>query len=148
MKPLIVLLTVFLLALFGTWAVQGQLNYIFSGNLAMSLMLLFTAIGHFAFPEGMMLMVPQFFPFKKMLVYLTGLIEIGATIGLMIPSLRHLTGICLIIFFIILLPANINAAVYKVDYQKATYTGPGLKYLWFRVPLQLLFMCWTWYFSL
>jgi hypothetical protein len=46
------------------------------------------------------------------------------------------------------LSANINAAIHKVDYEKATYEGPGISYLWFRIPLQLLFIAWVAYFGL
>ena len=31
----------------------------------------------------------------------------------------------------------------QLDYQKATYDGNGLTYLWFRVPLQILFILWA-----
>ena len=147
MKPFFVLLIVFLLALVVVKITNGWWNYIFAGNLAMSLMLVFTSIGHFAFPKGMSMMMPGYIPFKKELVYATGLIEIAAATGLLIPSIRHLTAILLIVFFICVLPANIYAAINKVNYQKATYGGPGPTYLWFRVPLQVLFIAWVWYFS-
>lgn len=114
----------------------------------MSAMLLFTAIGHFAFPKGMSMMIPKIIPLKTMFVYLTALIEIAAAVGLMVPSFRHISAILLIVFFICILPANINAAVNKVDFEKGTYTGSGLNYLWFRIPLQVLFIAWIVYFSL
>jgi uncharacterized membrane protein len=58
-----------------------------------------------------------------------------------------LTGWLLILFFILILPANIYAAVRHIDYQKATTEGNGLHYLWFRVPLQLLFIAWAYFFA-
>jgi len=114
----------------------------------MSIMLLFTAIGHFAYSTGMSMMLPRIIPFKKEIVYLTGFIEIAAAIGLLIPQLRHITSILLIIFFIAILPANIHAAINKVDYQKGTNEGNDEKYLWFRIPLQLFFIGWVWYFGM
>jgi len=96
----------------------------------------------------MEMMMPAFIPLKKALVWLTGFIEIFAAIGLLIPSVRELTSRLLIVFFILILPVNIQAAINKVDYQKASYTGSGLSYLWFRVPLQLLFIAWVWYFGI
>jgi uncharacterized membrane protein len=106
-------------------------------------MLLFTAIGHFAFTKGMSMMIPSIVPFKTELVYLTGVLEILFGIGLLIPSLRMYSGWALIIFFMLLLPANINAAINHIDYQKGTFDGTGVSYLWFRVPLQILFIVWT-----
>jgi uncharacterized membrane protein len=42
----------------------------------------------------------------------------------------------------LLLPANIKAAKEHIDYQKGNFEGSGLKYLWFRMPLQILFILW------
>jgi len=53
----------------------------------------------------------------------------------------------LILFFILILPANILAALKKVDYQKGTNDGPGAGYLWFRIPLQIFFIAWVAWFS-
>ncbi len=146
MKPLIVLLVSFVIALIVTRLIVGDFNVALSGRIAMALMLAFTAIGHFAFTKGMVMMIPDFIPFKKALVYFTGVIEILAAAGLLISSYQVLTAWLLIVFFIVLLPANINAAIRHIDYQKGTFTGSGLTYLWFRVPLQILFILWT-YFS-
>ena len=128
--------------------ISGETDYSFAGRLAMSVMLLFTAIGHFKFLDGMSKMMPAFFPYKKQLVFVTGLIEIAAAIGLMIPSLQKLTGWLLIAFFILVLPANIHAALKHVDYEKGTHEGPGPKYLWFRIPLQIFFICWVYFFTI
>jgi uncharacterized membrane protein len=146
MKPLIILLSVFTASLLTTKFVRGNFEFALSGRIAMSAMLLFTALGHFAFTKGMAMMLPDFIPFKTETVYLTGIIEIAAAIGLFIPNFRILTGWLLIVFFILILPANIYAAIKHIDYQKGTFDGNGLTYLWFRVPLQILFITWT-YFS-
>ena len=145
MKPLIVLLVSFVIALIVTRLIVGDFNVALSGRIAMASMLAFTAIGHFAFTKGMVMMIPDFIPFKKALVYFTGVIEILAAAGLLISSYQVLTAWLLIVFFIVLLPANINAAIRHIDYQKGTFTGSGLTYLWFRVPLQILFILWTYY---
>jgi uncharacterized membrane protein len=148
MKPLIVLLVTFALVLSATKIFNHTWNFVFAGNAAMSVMLLFTALGHFIYTKGMTMMLPKSFPYKKQAVYLTGLIEIAAAVGLLIPSVRHITALLLIIFFFVILPVNIIAAINKTDYQKGTYEGNGLKYLWFRIPLQVFFMVWVWYFGL
>lgn len=143
MKPLVVLLAAFFVVVFAIKFIYGGYDIALSARIAMAIMLVFTAIGHFAFTEGMMMMVPSFIPFKKEMVYLTGFIEIAAAVGLLVPSLRIVTGWLLILFFLLLLPANIKAALEQVDYQKATLNGPGLSYLWFRIPLQVLFIVWV-----
>jgi uncharacterized membrane protein len=143
MKPLIVLLVSFVIALLVMKLALNNFDLTLSGRIAMAVMLAFTAIGHFAFTKGMVMMIPDFIPFKKGLVYFTGAIEIAAAAGLLIPALQVLTAWLLILFFILLLPANISAAIRHVDYQKGTFEGSGVIYLWFRVPLQLLFILWT-----
>ncbi|MFT4031910.1 MAG: DoxX family protein [Siphonobacter sp.] len=147
MKPLIILLCTYVVTLLFMWFWSYEWYYRFAGNLGMSAMLLFTAIGHFAFSKGMVMMIPAIIPYKKQLVWFTGILEILAAIGLLIPDTRHQTAGALLIFFILILPANIYAAQHHIDYQKGTKDGDGLNYLWFRVPLQLFFIGWVWYFS-
>lgn len=143
MKPLIVLLIVFAVSILAMKLIRGNYEFAKSGRIAMSIMLLFTAVAHFAFTKGMAMMLPDFIPYKTETVYLTGIIEITAAIGLFIPSLRVITAWLLIAFFILILPANIYAALKQIDYQKGTSDGNGLMYLWFRIPLQILFIVWT-----
>ena len=114
----------------------------------MAVMLFFTASAHFAFSGGMTMMLPDFVPNKLAVVYLTGIFEILAAIGLLLPSFRLTTGWVLIIFLILIVPANIYAALKQVDYQKANYDGYGINYLWFRIPLQVLFISWVYYFAI
>ncbi|MBV8251952.1 MAG: DoxX family protein [Chitinophaga sp.] len=143
MKPLIVLIGSFVLALLVLLLLHHSYEWAFAGRIAMAIMLFFTASAHFAFSKGMEMMMPPSIPYKKFMVALTGILEILGGIGLLIPSLRHMAGICLIIFFVAVLPANIYAAMQSIDYQKGTTGGNGLRYLWFRVPLQILFILWV-----
>lgn len=146
MKPFFVLLAAFAISLVALKIFKSQWNLAFAGKIAMSVMLLFTAIAHFAFQKGMAMMLPAFIPFKKAVVYATGVIEIAAAIGLLIQGWQTATGWWLIIFFILVLPANIYAAMHKVDYQKGDLQGKGLTYLWLRVPLQIIYILWICFF--
>ena len=148
MAPLFVLLGAFVISLFTVKYFTKAFDYSLSGRIAMSVMLVFTAIGHFAFTEGMIMMMPDFIPFKKELVYITGIIEICAAIGLVFFRLQLVTAWLLILFFLLILPANINAALKNIDYQTGSNTGHGVAYLWFRVPLQLLFIVWVYFFAI
>ena len=143
MKPLMVLLVAIVISLVILRLVNGEIDYTLAGRIAMSVMLLFTSIAHFAFTKGMVMMLPPFIPFKTGIVYLTGLIEIAAAIGLIIPHFSEFTGWVLFIFFILLLPANIYAASKHIDYEKANFEGKNLNYLWLRIPLQIVFMLWV-----
>ncbi|TDH27054.1 hypothetical protein EXU57_09660 [Segetibacter sp. 3557_3] len=147
MKPLIVLIIAFVAAIIVDRIATTSIDYGLCGRIAMALMLLFTAIGHFKFTAGMAEMLPVSVPYRKELVYFTGVLEIVAAAGLLFDASAKATGWFLVVFFIVLLPANIYAAMVKVDYESGTNTGPGISYLWFRVPLQLLFISWVYYFA-
>ena len=143
MKPLIVLLLSFTISLFVIKIINNEYDFKLSARIAMSIMLIFTAIGHFAFTKGMSMMIPQFIPYKETFVYLTGVFEILLAISLLIPRFKYISGWTLIIFLLLMLPANIYASINNVNYQKGTFDGNGLGYLWFRIPLQFLFIAWT-----
>jgi uncharacterized membrane protein len=148
MKVLIVLLSTFIVSVIISHFLVGDWNIIFSGNLAMMLMLCFSALGHFMYTDGMVMMMPGFIPFKRFLVYFTGVLEPALGIALLFNGSRSVAGIALLSMFVLMLPANINAAVKHVNFEKAAYDGSGPTYLWFRIPLQLLFIGWVLYFSL
>jgi len=114
----------------------------------MAIMLLFTAVGHFAFYKGMIMTVPPYIPFKKFVVYFTGVLEVVAALGLLLIGTHYYTAISLIPFFIALLPSNVYASQNHINLEKADFTGNGLSYLWFRIPLQLFFIAWIWFFAI
>lgn len=145
MKPLFVLLLVFVIAILAQNWLSNSIDYRLAARIAMACMLMFTAIGHFAFSEGMSTMLPHFLPNKREIVFITGLMEIVLGIGLLFPQYRHGFAWALIVFFVLVLPANIKAAMEHIDYQTGKLDGPGLSYLWFRVPLQLFFGLWVFF---
>lgn len=148
MKPLIVLFAASIIAVLFLKIVNRNYNFPLSARIGMSMMLLFTAMGHYMFTEGMAMMIPDFIPFRIELVYFTALVEIVGAIGLQIQHSRTTTAWLLILFFILILPANIKASVEQLDYQKATFDGNGLTYLWFRIPLQIIFIAWVYFSSI
>ena len=146
MKPLFLLIAVFALSLTGFKIFSQHVDYKMSGKIALASMLLFTASGHFLYTKGMSMMLPDGIPFRTAWIYLTAGIEIAAAAAIFIPRLHKLTGLLLILFFVLVLPANMYAATKHLDYETATWTGKGVSYLWFRVPFQLLLMAWTYFF--
>jgi uncharacterized membrane protein len=143
LKPLIVLITLFVISLITIKIGFHKLDTLLALKIAMSGMLVFTAIGHFAFGKGMAAMLPEPIPFKTQIIYLTGIAELISAVTLLVPALSVMTAWFLIVFFLVILPANISAAMRHVNYQKGTHDGPGPRYLWFRIPLQLFFLAWV-----
>lgn len=148
MKPLFVLLFVFLISIGIQKLLLKNINYSLSCRIAMCAMLLFTALGHFLFTEGMSKMIPDFIPLKSPVTILTGVLEIVIAIGLLFPNYQKTTGWILIAFLLLMLPANIKASLENLNYQTGAYDGKGLSYLWFRIPLQVFFIAWVYFFTL
>ncbi|MCG7501595.1 hypothetical protein MHM83_06900 [Tenacibaculum sp. Mcav3-52] len=146
MKPLFILLLTFIVSIGIQRLISKNINYLISARIAMCTMLLFTALGHFLFTDGMSKMIPNFIPLKPTLVLATGILEIILAIGLLLPVYQKTTAWILIFFLLLMLPANIKASLENLNYQTGTYNGKGLSYLWFRIPLQLFFIAWV-YFS-
>src|SRR6267378_2935767 len=107
----------------------------------LAVMLLFTASGHFTpMKEDLIRMTPQWVPRPRAIVFFTGLCEIAGAIGLVIPATRPAAGIALILFFIAVLPANIQAARAGI-----TLRGRPATPLWLRIPMQVLFIFFVWW---
>lgn len=148
MKPLLILISTFCVTLLLLKAIKGAWDYYLAGRIAMCAMLLFTAMGHFAFTKGMAAMVPDLIPLKTEVVYATGILEILLAVGLLIPKYQMAVGWILVLFFVLVLPANIKAAIQHIDYQTGELNGKGPPYLWFRIPLQVVFILWVYFFAI
>jgi uncharacterized membrane protein len=145
MEPLIALLVTFF-TLIIVPGIRERFGMGRIGMIAMGVMLLFTAIGHFKYLKGMALMIPSFFPFPQLITIVTCVFEIVAWILLITGKFNKGVVWCVLLFFIVVLPANINASIRHVIIKEANYTGPGAEYLWFRIPLQVFFIFWLYFF--
>ena len=90
-------------------------------------------------------MLPIFLPCKAGIVYATGFLEFIAAAGLLTKSYSRLTSIWLIVFFLAVLPANIVGSLNQVALGGME---KGADYLYFRIPLQLFFIAWVYYFGI
>jgi uncharacterized membrane protein len=88
-------------------------------------------------------MMPDWIPRPMALIYFTGVCEIAGAIGLVVPSLRQAAGLTLIIFFIVVFPANVKAARSGVG-----MGGKRATPLWLRASMQVLFIALTWWSAL
>jgi len=134
--------------LFLTALDRGPLNIripvLLRGRMSLALLFAFTGVGHFIEPDGLALLLPMWVPFPIEIIYVTGILEIAAALGLLIPRFARLTGICLIVFLIAVFPANIYGAFGHVDLGAHSF---GPVYLLIRGPMQLLFIFWTYWFA-
>lgn len=109
----------------------------------LAVMLVMTGTAHFV-PESVTVMpnhadlvrmVPPFVPFADAMVYLTGVLELAGALGLVLAATRRAAGACLALLFVVMLPANIYAAVEQVSFAGDTATP-----LVIRIPEQILYI--------
>jgi len=109
----------------------------------LAVLLLFTGSAHFV-PDSVTMMpshddlvamVPPFVPFASLTIYVTGVLEFMGAIGLVMARTRLAAGLGLAVLFVLLLPANIYAAVENIP-----LNGDPATPLWFRLPEQVVFI--------
>ncbi len=146
MAPLVFLLATFaVLYLVRKFALGERLSISFIGRASMAVMLIVTGVAHFANPEPMVEIMPDFVPAKLEMVYFTGVCELAAVVGLLWDKTAWLASVLLVLFFVLVLPANIAGSLRSVNMGGMEY-GPW--YLLFRIPLQIFFIWWVWYFGI
>ncbi len=115
---------------------------VFCGLLAVAMGL--AGASHFTMTDTYAAIVPDYLPMHREIVLLTGVLELLAAIGLLVPRTRRFTGWALILFFLAVLPANIHQATHGLQ-------PPGLEMsptmLWVRLPLQLVLIAWAWWMT-
>jgi uncharacterized membrane protein len=145
MAPLIVLLGSFaVLFIINRFLLKDKWSLSLIGRISLALMLVVTATAHFTQTDLMIEIMPESLPLKREIVYLTGVIEFLAVGGLIINKTSRLAAILLIIFFLAVLPANIVGSLKQVNLGGMEN---GAAYLFFRVPLQIFFILWAYYFG-
>jgi uncharacterized membrane protein len=140
MKQIAIILALLLIPywLLGFARVRNELR----GRISLALVFLFTGIGHFVKTAEMAQMLPGWVPNREVIIQLTGVLELAAAAALLAPRWSRAAGIFLCIFLVAVFPANIYAAIERVDFGGH---GAGVVYLAVRLPLQLLLIGWTWW---
>jgi uncharacterized membrane protein len=134
----------FLVQLVATLLARIRYGWRDAARIGIAVMFLFTAASRLS-PEitrDLAAMIPPPLTGNVWLVYLTGLLEVAGAIGLLIPRTRRLAGICLVLLLVALFPANVYAALHGVQLR-----GSAASPLWYRAPLQLLWIATVWWSS-
>ena len=97
-------------------------------------------MGHFLRSEEMAQMIPPFLPLRVESILVTGVLELMGAVGVWVPRLRRLTGLCLVVMLVGLTPFNIWSAIHRVDFGGH---GAGPLYLLVRLPFQAFVIVWT-----
>ena len=141
---LILVIASVLLRGIGWLEIGGLRSWMTSVRLALVCMFVFTGATHFSSMKyDYAAMVPELLPKDLWIIYLTGLLEIAGAAGLLVPRLRQTAAVCLVLLLLALFPANVNAALEGIPFRGEPPTS-----LWFRAPVQLLFVAAVWWSSI
>ncbi|MBS95894.1 MAG: DoxX family membrane protein [SAR202 cluster bacterium] len=101
------------------WLIKNTITLVYGG------WFIYIGIQHFVDPEWFEPIVPVFLGYPKFWVLFSGLIEILLGAFLIIPFTRKISGVCLVIFLIVIYIANINMWIFDIpiDGNKLTTQG-------------------------
>ena len=134
MAPLIVQIIV-------TLAARIRLSWRDAARVGIAVMFLFTAVSHFSpMKTDLAAMIPPPLPGALWVIYVTGVLEAAGAVGLLLPKYRRPAAICLALLMVAMFPANAYAALNGV-----TLRGAPASALWWRAPLQLLWIATLWW---
>jgi len=92
---------------------------------------------HFTATDTEARLIPEFLPWRRELVLISGAAEIVGALGLLYPPTRKAAAYGLVILLIAVFPANINHAVQNI--QLGGFMD-SRAYQWGRLPFQALFI--------
>lgn len=144
MSALIVLLTTYsLFTLYSFLFRKHSIEEVWRGRIALAVMFICTCVGHYVKTTEMINMLPEALAYRNEIVQITGAFEIIGALGILFPKSSKMTGYLLIIFLIMILPANIYGALNHVKFGGMS-AGPV--YLFLRIPAQMFFIWWTYHY--
>ena len=97
-------------------------------------------VNHFWHPDFYVHVMPPYLPFPLELVYLSGAIEVALGALLLDPLTRVAAAWGIVAMLIVFDLVHIHMVLHAMDYPEA---HPA--FLWFRLPLQALFIAWAWW---
>ncbi|RWZ52345.1 hypothetical protein EQV77_15565 [Halobacillus fulvus] len=106
-----------------------------------AILFFFAGVTHFIYDHGFAAMMPEWVPLKLEIVYVTGITEWLLALLLVFPQTRRAAGIATALFLVLVLPANIYAAIHGIPAPWSDQTNPVA--LWIRPLFQPLLIWWV-----
>ena len=110
------------------------------GVAALGLLFLVAGANHFANPAFYIGIMPDWLPYHRELVLLSGALEILGGAAVFVPRFRRRAGWFLIALLIAVFPANVNMAL-----NPDTFGSLSPLALYARLPGQALLIAWAWW---
>lgn len=98
-------------------------------------------VNHFLDPDFYVNIMPDYMPLHRELVLLSGVTEIAAGLMVAIPALTRWGAWFCIVHLLIFFTVHIDMVVHADKFPEVPITV-----LWFRLPLQVLFILWAGWF--
>lgn len=95
-------------------------------------------VNHFLKPEMYFPFIPEVLP-QKVIIYLSGVLEIALGVGACIPQLRSKATLGILVLMIVFLPLHI-IDVFKENPAVGTHEAALI-----RLPLQFVLILWAWF---
>ena len=108
--------------------------------IGLSVFFVIAGANHFLDPDFYLRMMPGYLPAHGFLVAFSGLTEMGLGVAVLAPSLRQKAGWGLIGLLVVVFPANLHMAL-----NPAAFPGVPVAALYARLPVQGLFLFWSWW---
>ncbi|MBI3553425.1 MAG: DoxX family membrane protein [Elusimicrobia bacterium] len=105
-----------------------------------------SGIGHFVRTKWYERLMPPYLPWHRELVWLSGLIELGLGILLLVPRCSSLAAWGLIALLVAVFPANIHMAATSGG-PKPAAPGVAPLWAWARLPLQGVLIYWAYLYA-
>ncbi|MGM9475141.1 DoxX family protein [Pedobacter sp. GSP4] len=99
---------------------------------------------HFLSTAVYYVIMPKWLPAPGFLIYLSGIIEIALGILLLFTKTRKYAAVCIILMLIAFLPAHIYMIQMAPFMLGKILVTPLIA--WLRLPIQLLFIAWAWFY--
>lgn len=132
----------------GKWPLTCYQNHMttFKTILCWLIAAFFIAAGimHFIQDDAFAAIVPPLLPFPKLIVWVTGVMEIVLAVMIVMPKHRQLAGTLFAPYLLAVLPANIYMAMYNIPLGDAIASPTAL---WIRVALQFPLIALIWWAS-
>jgi uncharacterized membrane protein len=106
----------------------------------LAVFLIGAGVMHFVMPQFYVRIMPDYLPWHRELVYLSGVAEIACGLGLLVPRLRRAAAWGTIALMIAIFPANIHVYQHQELIPQASPTMHLL-----RLPLQAVIILWAWW---
>ncbi|WP_447928979.1 MULTISPECIES: DoxX family protein [unclassified Vreelandella] len=105
-----------------------------------SLFFVLGGVAHFALTDFFVQAMPGYLGYHRELVLISGAFELMGSIGILLPRTRRLAGWGLIALMVAVFPANVQMALHPEQ-----FPAIPLWLLYFRLPLQALFIGFVWW---